>query len=362
MFFIDQSSPHFFLLRGGNAAQNRRKGDTRKLPNVTRLINCPFAASAYFQKKANHWNFTVSNPNHNHHHSLDPTAHTENRKLTHDLYEEMKKLGDAGLKPSSILEALKKTHPDKTILATISTIYAARKKAQNQMLQGISPIVHLNQTLENSDFTTVTKVNEDGEIKGLFFCHALSINLLKTYHYILLLDCTYKTNKYKMPLLHIAGITGANKTFSLAFCFIAQETKPFYNWALECLLTIFNSNQIPHPDVFLTDREQALINSVNTSFPNSTHLLCTWHIQKNLVTNGAKLIKDKVLEGDMIRHWSNLIRMNQQSRFQSSFESFASKYGPKFQEYMHSTWLPVAEKYSNAWTKRIPHFDHRTTS
>ena len=62
--------------------------------------------------------------------------------------------------------------------------------------------------------------------KGLFFCHALSINLLKYYHHHLLLDCTYKTNKYKMPLLHIAGITGSNKTFILAFCFIAQETKP----------------------------------------------------------------------------------------------------------------------------------------
>ena len=115
-----------------------------------------------------------------------------------------------------------------------------------------SSIVHLNKTLEKSDFTTVTKVDEDSKLKGLFFCHALSINLLKSYHHILLLECTYKTNKYKMPLLHIAGITGANKTFSLAFCFIAQETKPYYNWALECLLTIFTSNQIPHP---LTNQE-----------------------------------------------------------------------------------------------------------
>ena len=77
---------------------------------------------------------------------------------------EMKKLGDAGLKPSAILEALKKTHPNETILATISTIYAARKKSQNQILQGISPIFHLNQTLEKSSFTTATKVNENGKL------------------------------------------------------------------------------------------------------------------------------------------------------------------------------------------------------
>ena len=347
--------------RGGNPTKNRRKGDTRD-PNVTRLIDCPFSASAYFQKKANHWKFSVSNPHHNHQPSLDPTAHTANRRLTEDIYEEMKKLGDSGMKPSAILDALKKTRPNETILATISTIYTARKKAHQQMLQGISPIVHLNKTLSSSDFTTATKVNDDGELEGLFFCHALSINLLKSYHYVLLLDCTYKTNKYKMPLLHIAGITGANKTFSLAFCFIAQETKPFYDWALDSLLTVFTSNNIPQPDVFLTDREQALINSVTSAFPNSTHLLCTWHIQKNIVTNAAKLIKNKAKEGEMISAWNELIRRPSQSDFHDKFQTFASKYGAKFEEYMYSTWLPVAEKYSNAWTKSIPHFEHRTTS
>ncbi|KNZ48682.1 uncharacterized protein VP01_548g1 [Puccinia sorghi] len=61
---------------GGNAAHNCCRGDTLELPNFTQLINCPFAASAYFQKKANHWKCTFSNPNHNHHHSLDPTVNS----------------------------------------------------------------------------------------------------------------------------------------------------------------------------------------------------------------------------------------------------------------------------------------------
>ena len=84
------------------------------------------------------------------------------------MYEEMKKLGDAGLKPLQILEALKKTHPNKRILETVSTIYTARKKAQQEMLEGISPIVHINGTLANSYFTTLTKLNKDGKIKGFF--------------------------------------------------------------------------------------------------------------------------------------------------------------------------------------------------
>jgi hypothetical protein len=92
----------------------------------------------------------------------------------------------------------------------------------------------LNKTLVNTNFTTTTKVDQEGNLKALFFCHTDSLKLLKEYHHIILLDCTYKKNKYYMPLLHVSGITVLNKTFSVAFCFMAEETNPFYNWALQC--------------------------------------------------------------------------------------------------------------------------------
>jgi hypothetical protein len=161
-----------------------------------------------------------------------------------------------------------------------------------------------------------------------------------------------------MPLLHIAGVTGANKTFSLAFCFLAEETQPYYKWALECLLNILTSNQIPLPGVVITNREQALINSLQTTFPDAYHMLCLWHIEKNLVTNGAKHIKNKISEHKMIEHWDRVVQLTSPSDFNSAFSSFSSCYGAQFEKYMNSTWLPVAEKYANAWTKSVTHFDH----
>ncbi|OAV85217.1 hypothetical protein PTTG_30692, partial [Puccinia triticina 1-1 BBBD Race 1] len=86
----------------------------------------------------------------------------------------MKKLGEAGLKPAAILEAMKKTHPNEKILATVTTIYLCRRKALLESLQGLSPVSHLNKTLVNTDFTTATKVNNDRILKALFFCHAKS--------------------------------------------------------------------------------------------------------------------------------------------------------------------------------------------
>ena len=64
----------------------------------------------------------------------------------------------------------------------------------------------------------------------------------------------------------------------------------------------------------------------------------------------------------MIQQWSKLIQITDQSEFLDSFKQFSSQYGPGFEEYITSTWLPVAEKYANAWTKNIPHFGHQTTS
>jgi hypothetical protein len=56
------------------------------------------------------------------------------------------------------------------------------------MLQGISPVKHLKQTVASSDFTTTLKVNDNGKLKGLFFSHLRSVELLNSYHHILLLN------------------------------------------------------------------------------------------------------------------------------------------------------------------------------
>jgi transposase-like protein len=150
-----------------------------------------------------------------------------------------------------------------------------------------------------------------------------------------------------MPLLHISGITGANKTFSVAFCFMAKETKTFYNWALQCLLSIFSRHKIQLPDVVITDRKQALINSLANSFPDAHHMLCVWHIQKNILSKGTKLIARDVQWKEMLQYWMNIVKLSTQTDFISSFTHWSNKYGPNFEQYVSSTWLQVAKHYSN---------------
>jgi hypothetical protein len=46
------------------------------------------------------------------------------------------------------------------------------------------------------------------------------------------MDCTYKTNKYKMPLLDIAGVMSTGNSFYVGFAFMHNKKQPSYDFAL----------------------------------------------------------------------------------------------------------------------------------
>ena len=57
-----------------------------------------------------------------------------------------------------------------------------------------------------------------------------------------------------------------------------NEKKESYMWALEQFRQLIDAD----PKVLVTDKEQALINAIEMIFPSSAHLLCRWHIYKNI--------------------------------------------------------------------------------
>jgi hypothetical protein len=195
-------------------------------------------------------------------------------------------------------------------------------------------------------------VDSGGNLKALFFIHSPSLELLSCDHTVLFLDCTYKTNKYNMPLLHIAGVSGNNKTFSAAFCFLAEENLKYYSWALETFSSSLTSHKIPPPDVLLTNCELALMNAIAEVFPNSIHMLCTWHIDKNILANASKIVKNADEEKQNMSKCSKLTQISNTADFYSSFKIFSSRFNSQFVKYIEKTWIPLAPCFVDAWTKK----------
>ena len=49
----------------------------------------------------------------------------------------------------------------------------------------------------------------------------------------LILDSTYKTNKYRLPLLDMIGVTSTEKTYYVGFAFLESENEENVTWTLE---------------------------------------------------------------------------------------------------------------------------------
>jgi len=77
--------------------------------------------------------------------------------------------------------------------------------------------------------------------------------------------------------------TSTGASFTVALAFISYETMESYIWALEYVKKCYKNKEIP--GVIIIDAEIALTNAVATVFPSAQHILCAWHISKNVQAN-----------------------------------------------------------------------------
>lgn len=52
----------------------------------------------------------------------------------------------------------------------------------------------------------------------------------KDYHDILILDTTFKTNRFNMPLVLIVGIDNNGKNIIIGFALISKDDSESYEW------------------------------------------------------------------------------------------------------------------------------------
>ena len=105
------------------------------------------------------------------------------------------------------------------------------------------------------------------------------------------MDCTYKTNRFGMPLLHVVGLTSVYTSFSVCFVFLRNEDSKSYKWAQERVAELYHPTErhaaplATHPITIATDCDDGLLAAIDSVFPRSTNLICRWHIAKNLLKN-----------------------------------------------------------------------------
>ncbi|KAI9913219.1 hypothetical protein PsorP6_006226 [Peronosclerospora sorghi] len=205
-------------------------------------------------------------------------------------------------------------------------------------------------------------------VTHLFFAHPIAIDLLHQYPQALLEDCTYKTNRFGMPLLHVVGLTSVYSSFSVCFVFMKNEDKESYKWAQERIAELYTpterhpSPSATHPLSIATDCDDGLLDAVDEVFSLPRKLLCRWHIsKKNLLKNCRKHF-------DNVEDWEGFskkwIESSTEEGWNQAWVDFKDKYSyiPEAVAYIDKQWIPFKTQFFSAWTNLVLHFNNVNTS
>jgi hypothetical protein len=119
----------------------------------------------------------------------------------------------------------------------------------------------------------------------IFFNKKSSQNIFKKNFEILIMNCTYKTNRYKMSWMIINDQTCLHITFYVTFCFMTQKMIDDYIWILKQLKVLYVKLNLNLSIVIIIDMKRDLMKAIDTIFSNANQFLCLWHVNTNVLAN-----------------------------------------------------------------------------
>ena len=121
----------------------------------------------------------------------------------------------------------------------------------------------------------------------MFFAHPEAYPTIKSNPDVILIDATYKTNNYNMPLLQTVSVTCMNTVYNVCFGFMGGEGLRYYAWHMRAHEEFFDWLGITTKHR-VTDLVGHLKAAITTIFHSVQQRLCLWHINKNVQGKAMK--------------------------------------------------------------------------
>ena len=87
---------------------------------------------------------------------------------------------------------------------------------------------------------------------------------------ILIINCIYKTNKYKISLLTIIEYIVINFTFIINFIFLIKKTANYYDWIFNYLKTLYVSLKFFNFCIIIINQNLILIKIIDVQYSVKT--------------------------------------------------------------------------------------------
>ncbi|XP_021828352.1 protein FAR1-RELATED SEQUENCE 5-like, partial [Prunus avium] len=341
---------------------HRKKKKKRSKSTGTKKCGYPFQLKGLNIGPGDEWKVGVVCGVHNHHSAEYLEGHSYAGRLSKEENNLLMDMSKSLVRPKDILYTIKRR--DGKNVTTMKTIYNARHKSRVVEKASRSEMQLLLCRLSDHKYINWHRTDDTNCVSDLFWAHPDSVNLLHAFPHVLVMDCTYKTNRFRYPLLQIVGVTSTKLTFSAAFAYISSEKEDNYMWALNRLKSIMNTNCLP--SVIVTDREMALMNAIRNMFPSVRHLLCRWHINRCVMKACKGILKKGEKWEQFIVLWNMLVLAKTEVDYERNLlemdRIFEGKYS-KALDYVKVNWLKeYKDRFVAVWTDTCMHFGNTTSN
>ncbi|KAI9920723.1 hypothetical protein PsorP6_001046 [Peronosclerospora sorghi] len=254
--------------------------ETRKRKNFNRRSGCPWQETIHRQvlvkssdsKTAEvevdvgeenvplvgeqEWKIVIENPEHNHDVSKDLSAYPKARKLYEANRQTIKNMTSAGETPKVVLAALRQKMTDLPLV--LEDIYNEKSRLRNEKLYVRIPLEVLFDDLHSAHIPHEYRRDLEGRITHLFFAPPPALELAREFPHVVLMDST----------------------------FLRTEMEDDYQWSITEIKKFLPAERLPK--VVVTDWDLALMAAICVQMPDAHNILCSWHINKNVLANLRK--------------------------------------------------------------------------
>jgi hypothetical protein len=207
------------------------------------------------------------------------------------------------------------------------------------------------------------RTNDQGVItnqvlKAVFFTNEDLIHLARRFcpDWMIQMDGTFNTNKLRMPLIDILGVTNTDHSFLFAFCFVTSESAENWGFVLQCLeQTVFEG--LPLPRVVIADQGLGLRSAFPLVWTHGILQFCEFHAGENIRRRLAgqrykKEEREKIMSAVWIYLWSATVEALEQNRTNlKSLMKLAE------QQYLEKHWVAKESQVIRLYTSQMPNLD-----
>ncbi|XP_031504039.1 protein FAR1-RELATED SEQUENCE 5-like isoform X2 [Nymphaea colorata] len=222
---------------------------------------------------------------HNHPLASPSTSHLlrSHRKVTSSRSATSKLANNANIAPKKTYQHLVKVnddHENVSFTPMDCRNHLRIKRTKTMKNSEICALFDYLQKKSSSDpgFYNTMQLDEDGYVTNVFWADSKSRVDYECFNDVLVFDTTLKINTDHWPFVQFVGVNHHSQSCVFGGAFLSDESIDSFEWLFRVFTEAMNGK---HPQVVLTDIDNAIAVAVSHVWPNAHHRLCLWHIFQN---------------------------------------------------------------------------------